>query len=256
MRMKILPHVVSMSLALCAAFTAGASPVMSIYDPAEFSLFASRFRAEMSAAGIVDADGSYYEPFFNADMREVRGTFLFEGLSPSFRCTAEQKADCPGSFKEYSVPGADLHIEKHSFVLKQGLETVECRALASADWGGDGTKDSIVLCRIKRGRALGFLDSDRRGVHASEKPSVKYESQRDYYLIVPKGSKTANVAGICDYSAFGRQALFKTFAEAERFGLFNESLTVEMVRGQGTVIEGPASAVKERRSFGSKSLSN
>ena len=65
MRMKILPHVVSMSLALCAAFTAGASPVMSIYDPAEFSLFASRFRAEMSAAGIVDADGSYYEPFFN-----------------------------------------------------------------------------------------------------------------------------------------------------------------------------------------------
>ncbi len=254
--MRILFHFLYAALILGSFFNAEAGHFMTVYDPVELSLFISRFRTKMIASGIVDTDGSYYEPFFNVDKHEVKESFLFEGLSPSFRCPDARKADSPKTFKEYAVPGAAVRVEKNSFKLTQGLETVECCALAYADWGGDGTKDAIVLCRVKRARALGFLSSDKRGLQASEKPAAIFESQRDYYLVIPRGSKIASVVGICDYSSSGRQALFDTFAEAEHFGLFKESLTVEMIRGQGTVIEVPETVFRERQSFGKKTLSD
>lgn len=200
-------------------------------DEPEFRTMTTLLRPQLTRQGLLTEDGAWYEPVLSLAGMGLgstghAGAILFERLSPAFRFPGLAQELLPGSFRSMVTSEARVSVAAHSFTVLQGMDKVHVSLLALTDWTRDGRDDWLLLCRIE--------------------PQNQQGTRRDYYLLVDDPAASVlkpRVLAIRDCVS-GRCRVVET---ADDPGLAPESPAVELMQGQQTITQPPASAPAEAR---------
>ena len=199
---------------------------MQPLDKPEFRAMTTLLRPQLTRQGLLTEDGAWYEPVLSLAGMGLGSTgraggILFERLSPAFRFPGLEQDLLPGSFRSMVTREARVSVTAHAFTVRQGVDKVHVSLLALTDWTRDGRDDWLILCRIE--------------------PQNQQGTRRDYDLLVDDPDAPIlrpRVLAIRDCVS-GRCRVVET---ADDPVLAPESPAVELMQGQQTITQPPASA--------------
>ncbi|MCH5276516.1 MAG: motor neuron and pancreas homeobox protein 1 [Desulfovibrionaceae bacterium] len=223
--------VLCLACLLSGCVTPAGNLTVQALDKPEFRTMTSVLRPQLTRHGLLTEDGAWYEPVLSLaglglGSTAHAGATLFERLSPAFRFPGLAQDLLPGSFRGMVTGEAGVSVTAHAFTVLQGVDKVHVSLLALTDWTRDGRDDWLLLCRIE--------------------PQNQPGTRRDYYLLVDDPAAPVlkpRVLAIRDCVS-GRCRIVET---ADDPGLAPESPAMELMQGQQTITQPPASAPAELR---------